>query len=245
MNEFRAGYTGSNSSTNFNESASGILSELGLSIPGPPPPGAAVPTFSITGFQSTSASYTQFARTSTRQMLDNLTWTKGTHTVKVGADYRYLTGYYNGNFASTRMGTFTFNNSVTASSIGNPFAAFLLGIPDSTGVATVTAPDADAFAQHYGFFVQDDWKVSSKFTLNYGLRYEYHPMFNDSDYNTATWLGDNYAVVNGVTVHGAVLIPDKEGKRLGSGSRSVRGPDAVHHGEPGGISPDSSQFGQD
>ncbi|MGD1090738.1 MAG: TonB-dependent receptor [Bryobacteraceae bacterium] len=214
VNEFRAGYTGSNSSTNFGLSAANIQNELGLGLPGVPPPGAAVPAFAITGFQTTASTYSQYARTSTRQMLDNITWTRGKHTVKIGGDYRYLTGYYNANFAATRMGIFTFNNSVTASAIGNPFGAFLLGIPDSTSVATVTATDANAKAQHYAVFVQDDWKVNSRFTLNYGLRYEYHPMFNDTDYNTATWLPNNNAVVNGVTVHGAVLIPDKRANGL-------------------------------
>ena len=65
------------------------------------------------------------------------------------------------------MGTFTFNNSVTASSIGNPFAAFLLGIPDSTGVATVTATDADAFAQHYGVFRSG--RLEDQFEIHFEL----------------------------------------------------------------------------
>jgi hypothetical protein len=208
INEIRGGFSGSNSSRSFGISADTIVSQLGLALPGAVPPGNAVPNFSITGFQSTGNGQSSFSRTSTWQVLDNLTWNRGSHTLKLGGDFRYLKGYYNNNFGSTRVGTFTFNNSATSSLIGNAFAAFLLGIPDQTNVATVTESDASGNARHYAFFAQDDWKVTSRLTLNFGLRWEYHPMFNDDKYNTATFLPDYYSVINGVTVHGAVVVPD-------------------------------------
>jgi hypothetical protein len=179
-----------------------------LQLPGAAPPGNEIPSFSITGFQSTGGGQSSYSRTSTSQVLDNLTWTNGRHTVKFGGDYRYLTGYYNNNFGSTRVGTYTFNNTVTSSLIGNAYAAFLLGVPDQTNVATVTASDADGHAEHYALFVQDDWKATTRLTLNYGLRWEYHPMFRDNDNNTATFLPNNSALVNGVTVNGALVVPD-------------------------------------
>ena len=208
VNELRAGFSGSNSSNSFGIVASTIQQELGLNLPGPTPPGNEIPNFSITGFQATGDGMSSFSRTKTYQIIDNLTYTQGRHNVKFGADVRFLSGYYNNNFGSTREGTFTFNNAATKPIIGNPFAAFLLGIPDASNVATVTATDADAHARHYAFYVQDDWKISSKLTLNYGLRWEYHPMFSDDQHNTATFLPNNYAIVNGVTVHGAIVVPD-------------------------------------
>jgi hypothetical protein len=208
INEVRAGFSGSNSSSYFGISASSIVSQLGLGLPGTVPPGNEIPNFSITGFQSTGDGQSSYSRTSTRQVLDNLTWTKGQHTLKFGGDYRYLTGYYNNNFGSTRVGTYTFNDTVTSSLIGNAFAGFLLGVPDQTNVATVTEADADGHTEHYAVFAQDDWKVTPRLTLNYGLRWEYHPMFVDSKDNTATFLQNYYSVVNGQTVHGAVVVPD-------------------------------------
>ncbi|MDR3702114.1 MAG: carboxypeptidase regulatory-like domain-containing protein [Candidatus Sulfopaludibacter sp.] len=208
VNEARAGYTGVNTGTNYPYTAAGIQQALGLQLAGPPPPGAAAPSFSITGFTGTNGGTTTISRTNTRQILDDLTWTRGRHSVKVGGDFRYLTGLYTNVFASSRMGSYSFNNSVTSSLIGSPFGAFLLGIPDSSGMATVLNPDTDGYAKHFAAYAQDDWKVTQRLTLNFGLRWEYHPAFRDHYNNTANFLLAPSSIQNGVTVHGAVVIPD-------------------------------------
>ncbi|HLK63188.1 MAG TPA: TonB-dependent receptor [Bryobacteraceae bacterium] len=208
INEARAGYTGVNTGTNYAYTAAGIQQALGLQLAGPPPPGAASPSFSITGFTGTTGGTTSISRTNTRQILDNLTWTRGRHTVKIGGDYRHLTGLYTNVFASSRMGSYSFNNSVTSSLIGSPMGAFLLGIPDSSGMATVLNPDTDGYANHYAAYAQDDWKVTQNLTLNFGLRYEYHPAFRDHYNNTANLLLNYNSIQNGTPIHGAVVIPD-------------------------------------
>jgi hypothetical protein len=209
INEARAGYTGVNTGTNYAYTSAGIQQALGLQLAGPAPPGAAAPSFSITGFTGTTGGTTSISRTNTRQLLDNLTWTRGRHSVKVGVDYRYLTGLYTNVFASSRMGSYSFNNSVTSSLIGSPMGAFLLGIPDSSGMATVLNPNTDGYAAHYSTYVQDDWKVAENFTLNFGLRWEYHPAFRDHYNNTANFLLNYNSIQNGVEVNGAVVIPDQ------------------------------------
>jgi outer membrane receptor protein involved in Fe transport len=148
--------------------------------------------------------------------LDTLSWTKGKHTLKVGFDYRYLNGLYTNVFASRRLGRFSFNCSVSSKLLTNgvvtpyePFEAFLLAIPDSSNISTVIQPDTHAWAAHYAGFVQDDWKVSSRLTLNFGLRYEYHPMLQDHLYNVTNFLPDYVSVQNGQTVDGAVVIANQ------------------------------------
>jgi hypothetical protein len=209
INEARAGYTGSNTGTNYAYTSAGIQQALGLQLAGPPPPGAASPSFSITGFTGTTGGSTSISKTNTKQFLDNLTWTRGRHAVKVGVDYRYLVGLYTNVFASSRMGSYSFNNSVTGSLIGSPMGAFLLGIPDSSGMATVLNPNTDGYASAFATYVQDDWKVTQGLTLNFGLRYEYHPAFRDSYNNTANFLLNYNSIQNGTAVHGAVVIPDQ------------------------------------
>jgi outer membrane receptor protein involved in Fe transport len=83
------------------------------------------------------------------------------------------------------MGVYSFSGS--ASHL-NPFDAFLLGIPDQTSITEVTTPDSNAHATHYATFVQDDWKVTPHLTINYGMRWEYHPPFADAFRNQAVLL---------------------------------------------------------
>ncbi len=207
--ETRVGYNGQHTATLYSYSSRQVVDALGLILPGPPPEGAASSNFNVTGFSNTSGGTTSRSKARTIQLLSNLTWTKTRHTIKFGGDYRYQTGLYTNVFASGRMSSYTFNNSsVTSGPIGSPFAAFLLGIPDTTGVTTVQAPDTFGYASHYAFYIQDDWKVTSRLTLNYGLRWEYHPNYRDHYDNLANFLPDYTSVVNGQTVHGGVVIPD-------------------------------------
>ena len=97
-----------------------------------------------------------------------------------------------------------------SAAIGNPFAAFLLGIPDTTGIGLVNTADSNGRAVHYAVYAQDDWKASSRLTLNYGMRWEYHPPFVDRLNNIAVVLPDVYSIVNGAFVRGAVAVPDLE-----------------------------------
>ncbi len=209
VNEIRGGFSSTNTASSNGIAASAIASELNLQLPGPPPPGTAVPSFKISGFTGTSSGASSISRASTFQVLDNLTLTKGKHTYKFGFDFRYYTALFTNVFATDRLGVYNFNNSVTKPIVGNAFASFLLGIPDSDTIGTVLNPDSNGYANAYAGYAQDDFKVTPRFTINYGIRYEYHPMFNDRNSNTANFLPNYYSVQNGVEVAGAVVVADK------------------------------------
>lgn len=111
----------------------------------------------------------------------NLTWIKNNHTFKFGGDMT-LEGYPTHNKWRAN-GNFTFS----ATQSGNPwesgqplsvaaptgfvYASFMQGNPDSLALAqqTFTRLGSHAFA----FFAQDNWKVTPKLTIEYGLRYDY------------------------------------------------------------------------
>ena len=209
VNEFRFGYSAEHASSQGHYLSQDDAATLfGLPVPRPLASGGGAPNFQITGFQSTGGGGSSWSRTGTQQIIDNLTLTHGKHTIKFGGDVRHPTGFYNNVWNTFRLGVYAFNGSVTNSVIGNPFAAFLLGYPDTTNLVSVTTPDMEATAFHYAVYVQDDWKISPRLTLNYGLRYEYHPSLGDSLGNLTGFLPDYYSTYNGQVIHGALVVPD-------------------------------------
>ncbi|NOT25019.1 MAG: TonB-dependent receptor [Acidobacteria bacterium] len=105
----------------------------------------------------------------------------GSHTLKFGAEYRRI-GASTRTF-STSAGTYNFTQAFTAATPtaagGDAFASFLLGFP-STG-SIVYATPADYLVDYYAGYAQDEYRASSKLTLNYGLRYEYEPGVREAD----------------------------------------------------------------
>jgi hypothetical protein len=142
------------------------------------------PQVSITGYGGTNVfgnsgpsrttHVTQTANASVSQL-------KGSHTMKFGGEYRRI-GADVMAFSSS-AGTYSFTQSFTAAtptaSGGDAFASFLLGYP-ATG-SIVYATPAQYLIDYYAGYAEDDFRVSSKLTLNYGLRYEYETGVREAD----------------------------------------------------------------
>jgi hypothetical protein len=115
-----------------------------------------------------------------------LQWVKGRHSIKFGGEQRL---FYN-NFwqPDNPTGIFNFSRDVTTSQPnnglgdddhrqGNPFATILLGYPHDASLHLVPAV-ADK-SKETAFYVQDDWKVTPKLTVNLGLRYEWSTPYSE------------------------------------------------------------------
>ncbi|HEU0142174.1 MAG TPA: carboxypeptidase regulatory-like domain-containing protein [Bryobacteraceae bacterium] len=114
-----------------------------------------------------------------KQVLNDLTHIRGSHTLKAGFEYRRLkaitrdVAYNRGSFSFT--GTYT-QNPAAPGGTGDAFADFLLGYPASA-LRSYPIETNGTFGNYFGLYFEDDWKVSRKLTLNLGLRYEYSPFF--------------------------------------------------------------------
>jgi hypothetical protein len=123
---------------------------------------------------------TSLTKSNTYDYSDVLIWTKGAHTFKFGLNIQTLEAItplgFNG---SDNYGTYQFNTKGSAGMFtGVDFADFLLGLPYET-FYDVVKQDNDGVSAHYHFYGQDDWRISSRLTLSYGVRYELHPGYYD------------------------------------------------------------------
>jgi len=125
------------------------------------------------------------------QAQSSATWVRGRHTYKLGAEWQEnmfadlnLSGTTgNLNFSATETGDPSAQGvSLGGAGIGMGYASFLLGLVDN---ATVKPPQQLEYRnKHWGLFLQDDWKVNRKLTLNFGIRWdlqaEGHEIYNRS-----------------------------------------------------------------
>ncbi|MDX2179980.1 MAG: TonB-dependent receptor [Bryobacteraceae bacterium] len=189
LNEFRFGYANQRTLRTFGVGGQpfdgvSLMSRIGMQgLPPDPPKGAQAPNIGINGFAGTGIGREGGILSNTYQFADNLTWIKGAHTFKFGADIRRLrTTDITSFFSGDDLGVYSFNGQYS----GFGFADFLLGIPNQTQFAN-TGADVDGVTYHYGFYAQDDWKATKKLTLSVGLRYELHPMFYDNALTTTNF----------------------------------------------------------
>lgn len=138
-----------------------------------------------------------FIDDNTTQLVDNLSWTHGKHSFRFGFEYNRMNFNQIGNQFS--RGQFAFQPNATQSASkagGDAFAEFLLGDLYQSVVAVAIA-NANYQRNAESAFVDDTWKVTPKFTLTLGLRYELTPPWTDILNNEFTVSQPHiYAVAN-------------------------------------------------
>ncbi len=109
---------------------------------------------------------------------DTLTWVKGRHSFKMGADFvrnAALDGFTSGR--GNPRGRLNYTGAGT-----DPLARFLLGIgPNTAQYVNAFRPAMDVYNWEEGFFVTDDFKVTPRLTLNVGLRYDIVTPFTENN----------------------------------------------------------------
>ncbi|MBL8188893.1 MAG: carboxypeptidase regulatory-like domain-containing protein, partial [Acidobacteria bacterium] len=157
LNEARFGLTLNDSGTDFPFDGRDFTNKLGFTGIGPNFPFNGLPNIDfsgdITDLNRNRADGASQSRT--YQFNNNLTWTKGRHTMKYGFDVRWIRAVSPlGFIGADNYGNSSFNNTFS----GNDFGDFLLGIPIRTSYAIIQQ-DNDGRTTHYHFFGQDNFRV--------------------------------------------------------------------------------------
>jgi Carboxypeptidase regulatory-like domain/TonB dependent receptor len=161
---------------------------------------------------------THFAHTLTSYS-SVLQWVKGRHSIKFGGEQRnFLNNFWQPNYPT---GSFNFSRDVTTSQPGqglgesdtpegNPFATILTGFAHDAQLNIVPAVADES--KETAFYVQDDWKVTPKLTINVGLRYEWSTPYSErynrlqfSDFTASTGISVPVSPAPGFPEIGSII----------------------------------------
>ncbi len=201
VNEAKVGY----SSTSFDYWGVNPLADAvsriglqGINNPGNDPSLSGMPDLQINGangFQGTSSTGYSSQTQNTYQIIDNLSWSRGRHSIKAGVDIRRYQ-VNDQNKPQNVTGSIAFDDQLS----GFAYANFLLGLPSNVSLA-VARPNAYIRSTQQGFYVQDEFKVNRRLTLTYGIRYEYQsPWVEKFDRLTSFTIKTGSVVTAGTTI---------------------------------------------
>ncbi len=115
---------------------------------------------------------------------DNLTWVKGNHTMKFGADVRRAR--FDQTLYFETSGNFTFDGSTAnAVQFDDNYPSYLLGLADSYAQGSAQRENIRSTGLY--LFAQDSWKINPSLTLNYGLRWELDTPLTDVLHHVQTY----------------------------------------------------------
>ncbi|MGB2716341.1 MAG: TonB-dependent receptor, partial [Vicinamibacterales bacterium] len=148
------------------------------------------PRFDIAGFQGTGVAGEDRPIVN-HTFIATLNKVKGAHSFRTGMEYRR---YQESSIQSppTMTGQFNFGDTWVRGPLdnspvaprGGSFAAFLLGLPENSSFVQ-RAPGYREWSSVTGVYLQDDWRVGSRLTLNLGLRYEVETPLMEAENRTA------------------------------------------------------------
>jgi len=156
-----------------------VAEELGITGTSQAPLNFGPPTLSFTNYASLTDGNSSLTRNQTSAVGDSVIWIHGQHNMTFGGDFsrrqnnRLADPNPRGAFVFTGLTTSNIVNGIAAAGTGFDFADFLLGAPDTSALRFGLNGTLYYRTTAYDAYVNDDWRISPKFTLNFGVRYDY------------------------------------------------------------------------
>jgi hypothetical protein len=178
-----------------------IAQKLGLPGANTGADSGAMTSLSISSFQGYSASnLPEVVPQNTYQVNDTVSYVKGAHSLRMGFSLIHNGfGFFQLGAPSGSLSfTGAYTNNPATSSGGNGFADFLLGLPINSSKSA--APDGVPYESYteYGGFIQDQWRATSRLTVNLGLRYDvFTPVKERYDRQSDFFLGSGTIAIAG------------------------------------------------
>lgn len=184
VNEFRFGFLRTTGGQVSENQGINFAAQTGIGGIAPPADQTGYPGMSFSGAYSTAGDPANLftRRDNSFDYIDNLSWVKGSHSLKFGGYIFRL--QFNPSESPNARGSFTFtprySSSAAGAANGNAFADFLLGYPSSAQAGTGPGGSMYGRTTWMHYYVQDDWRVTRSLTINYGLRYEINGQMTDT-----------------------------------------------------------------
>ena len=135
-------------------------------------PGTSVPSIRVSGYTTVSGLHI-LSMENDYLLTPNLSWLRGRHTFKFGADWRVMQNTYYQTFDG---GSFSFDNKITSRNAlspgarGNGLASMLLGFGSGGSQTAFTRPYESL--RYQGYYAEDVWQATNKLTITAGIRWE-------------------------------------------------------------------------
>lgn len=187
--------------------------------------GNGVSTFSSWGNNSGAGVLNKTTRPShiTNELI---TWVHGAHTIRVGGEYRHLQQvWHSAGGSAGSVGFSALSTALNGVASGDAFASLVVGAVDSGSLSVHNVAKYGGIQQAYSLHIGDTWKVSSKLTLNYGLRWDkFTPTYESNDQLSFFSFKANPGAGN---LPGTVAYA---GNKWGAASAGVRYPESPFNG---------------
>jgi len=184
--------------TDIGQNYNSIIPGTGITGgPGSTPLQGGIPNFQISSLSTmgnSAVSNPFLFRDNQYTFAANLSWIHGAHNFRFGGDIdRYDMNRFQGQLDYGVRGGFSFTGGVTSLKGGpatdeyNSWADYLLGLPQGLGKDFVYLNPSTTREWEFAAYARDNWQVTRKLSINYGVRWEYYPIPTVSHYGSANF----------------------------------------------------------